>query len=187
MRGDGFTVRRYTAANEESWIRCRALAFLRTSYFDDVVTSKPTYDVPSVELVAVIGDQVVGIIDIAIRGTLATIETIATHPDHARQGIARALLTDTLSNLPRGVETLDAWTRDDAAANGWYRASGFRETFRYLHVYAKTDAEVESAIVAPRAGLTPVAAFFHARIDEEERLRREYQRVYVCRRYERAL
>ena len=178
-------VRPYEAADERSWLRCRVLAFLATAYFDDVLTSKPTYEAPSVELVAVEGAAIVGILDISIQGTAATIETIGVHPDHGRRGVASALLDEGIGRLPAEVDSLDAWTRDDAAANAWYQKSGFREKFRYLHVYARDD-EADRAVERSFSGLTPVAGFFHADIAREAEMRDAFRRVHVCRQYVRA-
>jgi ribosomal protein S18 acetylase RimI-like enzyme len=130
-----WSVRDYEPGDQAGWLRCRTLAFLETSYFDDVFTAKPIYTTPAIELVAA-GEAVVGLIDVAIDGPLATIETIAVHPDVARTGIGSALIEAALTRLPAEVATLDAWTREDDAANGWYRSHGFVETFRYLHVFA---------------------------------------------------
>ena len=185
MDRTSFAVRPYTAADERSWLRCRALAFLDTNYFDDVVPQKPTYDGISVGLVAVADDEVLGLLDVAVHGELATIETIATHPDHVRRGVAHRLLEEAVRVLPTEIVKIEAWTREDEAANAWYRASGFTETFAYLHVYAGGE-EIAAATAARDEALTPVAAFFHANLEAEERMRREYHRVYRCRRYERA-
>ena len=125
--------------------------------------------------------------DVAIYGDLATIETVATHPDHARRGAARALLEEALRCVPSAVTKIDAWTREDVAANSWYVANGFQQTFAYLHVYARADQEITASVAASGEGLTPVAAFFHARIEDEARIRQQYERVYQCRRYERPL
>ena len=178
-------VRQYEPADEQGWLRCRVLAFLRTSYFDDVVQSKPTFDGPAIELVAVDRGDVVGVIDVSIQGTASTIETIGVHPDYERRGIATALLDEALRQLPPEAESLDAWTRGDIAANGWYQRSGFREQFRYLHVYAR-DEEVEAAIERTRRELIPVAGFFHADASAEEEMRAVFRRVHVCRQYVRA-
>ena len=180
-------VRAYSEEDEPSWLRCRVLGFLGTAYFDDVLQTKPAYDTDTVELVAIVAGQVVGLIDIAARGDLATIESVAIHPDEVRRGIGTQLLRSALDRLPAHVRVLDAWTRDDRAANAWYQSNQFRETYRYLHVYASSDAEVAEAIREPRAGLVPVAGFFHARIEDEGALRSEFSRVHVCRRYERAI
>ncbi|MFI6537189.1 hypothetical protein ACIBHY_32390 [Nonomuraea sp. NPDC050547] len=81
---------------------------------------------------------------------------------------------------------IDAWTRDDPDALCWYRAMGFRESDQYLHVYA-TAGEPERALTGARPGLHPVSVFLHAGLAEEERLRREFARVHVCRRFSVAL
>lgn len=179
-------VRDYRPADEPDWLRCRVLAFLSTSYFDDVVTSKPTYQADSIELVAVRGGVLVGVLDVVIGGDVATIETIAVHPDASRSGAGSALLAEAIRRLPATVATVDAWTRGDEAANRWYLRQGFSENFRYLHVFAGDGGEIEKAVTASR-GLTPVSGFFHARIDEEDRLRKDFRRVHICRQYVRAI
>lgn len=180
-------VREYLPADEPQWLRCRVLSFLHTSYFDDVLTTKPKYEGPSIEFVATDGHDLVGILDIAGHGDFFTIETVAVDPDAARSGVASALLGEAITRLPKDATLLDAWTRDDAPANAWYQKLGFTEAFRYLHVYAKEDSEIASAIEATRPGLTPVSSFFHATIAQEDEMRANFNRVYVCRRYVRRL
>lgn len=178
----GIEVRPYAAADEHSWLRCRVLGFLNTAYFDDVLHAKPHYE-HAIELVAIDRSSVVGVIDIAIDGSTATIETIAVDPTLVRRGVGTALLDEAKRRLPASVGTLDAWTRDDAQANGWYSARGFLETFRYLHVYATSDEEAGKAISGTRHGMVMAKGFFHARIEEESLLRESFRRVHVCRRY----
>ncbi|MFD9945073.1 GNAT family N-acetyltransferase [Nonomuraea sp. NPDC059023] len=178
-------LRDYARADESSWLRCRVLAFLRTAYFDDVAPAKPAIAAPGFELVA--ADRhgtVLGLMDVAVRGELATIETVAVHPDHQHAGIGRALLEQAMTRVRTmpTVTALDAWTRDDPDALRWYRAMGFRESDHYLHVYA-TAGEPERALTGARPGLFPVSVFLHAGLAEEERLRREFARVHVCRRF----
>ncbi|MFI6903360.1 GNAT family N-acetyltransferase [Nonomuraea sp. NPDC050394] len=180
---------RIARADEPSWLRCRVLAFLGTAYFDDVAPAKPAITAPGFELVvADRHDTVLGLMDVAVRGELATIETVAVHPDHQHVGIGRALLEQAMTRVRAlsAVTTLDAWTRDDPDALRWYRAMGFRESDRYLHVYA-TAGEPERALTGARPGLYPVSVFLHAGLAEEERLRREFARVHVCRRFSIAL
>lgn len=180
-------IRPYEPGDEGGWLRCRVLSFLGTAYFDDVKTEKTAFERPAVELVAVIDERIAGVIDVEVDGEAATIDTIAVHPDHGRAGIGSSLLREAIRLLPPSVKTLDAWTRDDVTANSWYQREGFTETFRYLHVYASSDAEIASAVheLAPR--LVAVKAFFHAPIAAEEQMRAAYERVHVCRRYERHL
>ena len=187
LASEAVTIRNYSPTDEQVWLRCRAVGFLSSAYFDDVLTKKPTYDGPAVELVADSAGAVVGIIDVAITDDLATIETVAVHPDAARKGIGSLLLDEARRRLPESATSLDAWTRDDEAANRWYLSNGFRESFRYLHVYARGETEPGAAIVGARLGLTPVAAFFHADISNEAVLRSEFRRVHICRRYVRSI
>jgi ribosomal protein S18 acetylase RimI-like enzyme len=161
------------------------LAFLQSAYYDDVLAEKPRMG-GGLELVALDGDDVVGLIDVSVDGPVATIESIAVHPDRCREGIATALLERALAQLAdRGVRRIEAWTREDEAANGWYRTRGFEESQRYLHVYARGKDEVARAVTAD-AGLVGVHAFLHmVDMGREEEMRASFGRVYVCRCYER--
>ncbi|MET8954890.1 GNAT family N-acetyltransferase [Streptomyces sp. NPDC004393] len=183
-----YTIRAYTSYDERSWLRCRVLSFLSTAYYDDVDRTKAAIPDPGLELVAVDqSDTVVGIMDTMVAGTLATIDTVAVHPDHQRRGLGRILLKKTRAQaLDLGATTLDAWTRDDPDTLRWYRAMGFEESDRYLHVFAHAytaDDEPDRAILKPRPGLRLKAAFLHAELADEAQLRGEFSRVHVCRRF----
>ncbi|MER5970534.1 GNAT family N-acetyltransferase [Streptomyces sp. NPDC002055] len=187
-----YTIRAYAPADERSWLRCRVLAFLSTAYYDDVDRAKPAVPAPGLELVAVDrAGTVVGIMDVLVADALATIDTVAVHPDHQRCGIANALLRETRTRArDAGVTTLDAWTRDDPDTLRWYRAMGFEESDHYLHVYAHAYTAADEpgrAVVTPRSDLRLMAAFLHAKLSDEVRLRREFSRVHVCRRFAMAL
>lgn len=73
-------IRDYDPADEQQWLRCRVLAFLGTAYFDDVMTAKRS-PAAGAELVAVQAGAVAGVLDLSVEGRLATIDTIAVHPD----------------------------------------------------------------------------------------------------------
>jgi ribosomal protein S18 acetylase RimI-like enzyme len=175
-------IREYRPSDEPSWLRCRVLGFLDSAYFDDVKNQKTSFDNPAIEVVAVDDDEVVGVIDVEVFGELATIDTIAVLPSHRRDGVASRLLDAALERLPGTVVQLDAWTREDEAANRWYRAKGFDVRHQYLHVYA------EGAPFQRTDDLDPVIVFAHSRgMEDEERLRAEHERVHICQRYVRDL
>ncbi|WP_329578744.1 GNAT family N-acetyltransferase [Kitasatospora sp. NBC_01250] len=183
-----YTIRAYTPADETTWLRCRVLSFLDTPYFDDVLRTKPVSATPGPDLVAVdASGAVVAIMDVGIEGELATVDTVAVHPDHQRRGLGRRLLREACSRARQlGATTLDAWTRDHPGTLAWYRDMGFTESSHYLHVYANHYTAPEEPVRAVEQagdGLRPIAAFLHARLADEERLRGEYTRVHVCRRF----
>ncbi len=181
--GDEVTIRDYEAADEVSWLRCRVQGFLDTSYFDDVWPVRRRADL---ELVAADGGAVVGLLDVSVPGTDATIGTVTVHPDYRGQGIATALLREAVRRLERcGVRTLDAWTRDDAPALAWFAANAFVESTRYLHIHASVD-EV-GTVLSARNGLVPAGAFLHAGIERETEMRQRFERVHVCRRFARQI
>jgi ribosomal protein S18 acetylase RimI-like enzyme len=108
------------------------------------VTQRPVFDNPAHRLVAVDDDTVVGLMDVEIFTDRATIDVLAVHPDHQRHGLATQLLEAVVPRLQVGV--LDAWTRGDASANGWYQRSGFTENYRYLHVYKSSQDDASSCL-----------------------------------------
>jgi ribosomal protein S18 acetylase RimI-like enzyme len=178
-------IRDYEPADEQGWLRCRLLSFLGTAYFDDVMTAKQSPGLGA-ELVAVQGSTIVGVLDLSVDGDLATIDTIAVHPDHQHLGTGTLLLRQARQRAAAlGAVTIDAWTRDDEATLRWYRARGFRESSHYLHVYADhyTDAGEPARAVSSRPGLTPIKVFLHATRDREAELRAAFSRVHVCRRF----
>ncbi|GAA4155603.1 GNAT family N-acetyltransferase [Gryllotalpicola daejeonensis] len=179
-------IRAYAPADEQAWLRCRLLSFFNTSYFDDVWTARPMSDDLAVALVAVQDDALIGLIDVTVEASAATIDSIAVLPDASRRGIGTGLLDAALAALPPGIATVDAWTRDDVAANAWYQRNGFVENYRYLHVY-KGHAEPGDGFVAP-AGISSLeTAFMHAPREREAELRARFERVHVCRQYLRHL
>lgn len=180
------TIRDYQPSDEASWLRCRLLTFFGTDYYDDIVLARPTFERPAIRLVTHADEMIIGLIDVEVFDEAATINCIAIHPDQQRSGLGTVLLQGAIERLPADVRTLDAWTREDVVANRWYRARGFTEGQRYLHVYK--GAEDPGAGFAVPAGLTgPITAFMQAPIAEEERLRAIYKRVYVCRQYIKTL
>lgn len=176
------TVREYEASDEREWLLCRLLSFFDSDYYDDVKVAKTQFSNPSLSLVAETDGKITGLIDVEINGGAATIDSLAVHPSGLRQGIASSLLRHALGRLPAEVETLDAWTRETPSANHWYQAAGFRENYRYLHVYVGEDDPRDDFITPP--GLSSLqGGFLHSALEHEAAMRSAYKRVYTCRQY----
>ncbi|MFX0539328.1 GNAT family N-acetyltransferase [Ornithinimicrobium sp. Y1847] len=201
------TIRDYADSDEASWLRCRTLSFLTTTYFDDVKTVRTLFEGDAIRLVAVRpkpdgmrtpGDEeVTGILDVELwqedGDPVATIDTIAVHPDHQRARIAAALLDSALTIMEsRDVGWLDAWTREDPGTCAWYESQGFSVDQTYLHVYLggdenRADPAGGEGFAAPFGLGAPVKGFFHGPDEDPEVWRARFARVHQCRRYLRSL
>jgi len=192
-------IREYNPCDESGWVRCRVLSFLDTAYFDNVLKEKEKYDNPSIELVAVEEEQIVGILDIeyeAKEGTVCSRGTglggmiwhIAVHPDFRRRGIGTLLLkkAEQLSK-EKGLNRLEAWTRDDDWVNNWYEKSGFIKVESYLHVYLDGGEELKGNIKSEVPELYPVQTFAHYVGVEKENIKGKFNRVHECICFEKML
>lgn len=149
---------KYTPEYEESWLRCRVLAYLHTSLYEDVVTSKPTFnDRPAIELIALKNGIVVGILDMVLdtehlktsflaNGLGAFLQVIAVHPDYQSQGIGLKLFEHALKELEHTpIQFIELYTRDDEQANQFYKKLGFElmlETYDVFGVEKKNSKPI---------------------------------------------
>ncbi|KMK76939.1 GNAT family acetyltransferase [Alkalihalobacillus pseudalcaliphilus] len=173
------------------WIRCRVLAFLDTAYYDNVLKEKEKYANPSIELVAEINGQIIGLLDIEYEkeeGTVCSrgkgkggmIWHIAVHPDYRRAGVGQKLLQKAEEiSKELGLNRLEAWTRDDMWVNKWYKKNGFEEVDSYLHVFIK-GKELEFALTSNIPNLYPIQGFFHYVGDDKQMIAQQFQRVHEC-------
>ncbi len=190
------TIRSYEPADEVGWVRCRVLSFLDSAFFDAVEREKERYENPAIELVAEDNGEIVGLLDLEVElapGVLADrpgrggmIWHLAVHPDHQRQGIAAALLEEAERRArERGLQRLEAWTRDDAHVQRWYETHGFTLIDGYLHVYLERDDL--RALDGHVGELRLIKAFAHYTGDRPEEIRQQYGRVHDDVLYEKQL
>jgi GNAT superfamily N-acetyltransferase len=192
-------IRKYEPTDEQGWVRCRVLSFLDTAYFDNVLREKEQYENPTIELVAVEDDQIVGLLDIEYEieeGTVCSrgaglggmIWHIAVHPDYQRKGIASQLLkTAEKIALEKKLNRLEAWTRDDNWVHSWYEKNGFQLVDSYLHVYMEGNKELTGHIKSEVDKLYPVQTFAHYVGPNKEEIKKKFSRVHECVCYEKSL
>ncbi|WP_330949444.1 GNAT family N-acetyltransferase [Virgibacillus sp. MG-45] len=192
-------IRAYHREDETSWLRCRVLSFLDTAYFDNVLKEKEKYENPAIELVAIEDNQVVGLIDVEYEveertvcsrgsGLGGMIWHIAVHPDYRRRGVGTQLLNEGEKIAKeKGLNRLEAWTRDDQWVNDWYIQNSFSKVASYLHVFIDGDEEFNGALKPEVSNLYPVSAFAHYVGEEKEKIRNRFNRVHECICFEKAL
>ncbi|MEE4561445.1 GNAT family N-acetyltransferase [Paenibacillus polymyxa] len=191
-------IRFYRPEDEESWLRCRILAFLNTAYYDNVLRAKETYDSPSIELVAIEHNQIVGLLDIEYEinertvcsrgeGLGSMIWHVAVHPDYRRKGIASQLLCSAEKIVKsKGINRIEAWTRDDRWVNEWYEKNNFLNVESYLHVFMNDDQEMNDVIKSKVSGLYLVQAFGHYVGENAENIKQRFKRVHECLCFEKS-
>lgn len=192
-------IREYKPEDERGWVICRTLSFLDTAYYDNVLREKEVYENPSIELVAVIDEQIVGLLDIEYeekeetvclrgKGLGGMLWHIAVHPDYRRRGIGNKLLlaAEKLS-IEKGLSRLEAWTRDDEWVNKWYEVNDFEKVDFYLQVFIEGSDELNGVINCEIPKLYPVQAFAHYVGDDKEAIKEKFKRVYECYCYEKKL
>ena len=193
--------REYTPSDEKEWVRCRVLSFLDSSYYDDVRTTKETYEHPSVCLVAECGGHLIGFIDIEyertagdvcyLKGGLgAAIWHLGVLPEYRRQGVARKLwhmAKNMLNEL--GIHRFEVWTQDDKASCGWYEQNGFQLKEAYLNAFIRGSLEDDA--VAGMLNLNSMGNIygirclnFEAPIERKAELEKVCYRLHEVRVYE---
>lgn len=136
------TIETYRPEMLESWLRCRALSYMRSSFNDEITGDKEKITADNgVALVALSEGKVVGIadacfldeknIDISPRSyglpaktPLTTLDTVAVHPDFQHRGIATSLLKELVARLQKRGGYLIIYTLDDVPANKLYQSLG---------------------------------------------------------------
>lgn len=202
---DNYKIIEYVNSYEQSWLRCRVLSFLDSAYFDDVHTKKEEYKNPSIALIAVNKENVVGFIDIEyeleansvcskstkLANHLAgMIWHLGVHPDFRKQGIAKTLLEKAVeASKKKGLKRLEAWTRDDRFVNEWYKNNGFELIEQYVHWYfnaEKDDEKLLKNILQIDENVSSIEKMFgHAK--EMTASIKQLDRKYYCRRFDKLI
>ena len=191
-------IREYNEKDELGWVRCRVLSFLHTAYFDNVLNKKEIYENPSIELVAELNGQIVGLIDVEYEkeertvcsrgeGLGGMIWHIAVHPDYYRQGIGEQLLQEAEKRaIYFGLNRFEAWTRDDWWVRKWYEKMLFNKVESYYHIYFEGN-EMDNRLQTTIPNLHLVNAFTHYVGEEIEQFKTTNKRIHECVCYEKYL
>ena len=191
-------IRHYEDADEAGWVRCRTLAFLHTTYFYNVLNQKEHYKNPSIELVAEIEGQIVGLIDVEYENKEGSvcfkgkslggmIWHIAVLPDLSHQGIGEALLKEAENRaIELGLNRFEAWTRDNEWVQKWYGKMGFAKVDAYYHVDVPDD-KMARTTTSNVPALYLVNGFAYYTGEDIDQFKKTNKRVLKCVCYEKYL
>ena len=140
-------IRNYSLADEKMWLDCHKNSYYESVFFNELLKIKPRYETPSIELVALYKDKIVGILDIEIeeesgqlcfidRDISGIISIIGVIYQYRRKTIATKLL-NTAINLMRdqySIHRLEIWVRDDISVLSWLKKNGFKEFHRFYQM-----------------------------------------------------
>ena len=184
-------IRPYDTSDEENWLKCRLVSFHNSAYYDDVYIKKPTFDNPSLELVAEIDGKIIGILDLekdnkdgsicyCKSGLGAMVWTIAVLPDYRRFGIASQLILKAVDwARSKDIDFIEAWTRDDKWVLDWYESVGFSRFHSYWHIYFKGD-NVKSLFESNDKDISPQSVLAYSNKDPKTLDKNKIDRFYKC-------
>ena len=191
-------IRAYNSSDQESWLKCRLVSFHDSAYYDDVYTKKPIFNNSSLELVAELNGEIIGILDLekdsedgsicyCKSGVGAMIWTIAVLPDYRRFGIASQLILKAVDWVKsKDIDFIEAWTRDDKWVLDWYESVGFSRFHSYWHIYFKGD-NAKSLFESNDKDISPQSVFAHSNKDPKTLDQNKIDRFYKCFGYKLVL
>ena len=109
-------------------------------WWETATTFRKTHQHPDTwVMVAYLGDELVGYLILAVRGTWGHLNRIGVHPRHQGQGLGRELLTVAITEMARrGAHTLGLNTQTtNSHSQRLYEGFGFVRTGESFTIYGK--------------------------------------------------
>jgi ribosomal protein S18 acetylase RimI-like enzyme len=158
---------KYKIDFEDKWLECLKNSFYDSLYFDSLVKIKPRYENHSVELVAFISDELVGLLDIEIvppdeqicrsrEDFCGQIALVAVIPDKRRLKIGTKLLESAIEILGKEtrIKEIEILFREDGVTSSWLTSLNFDKCAKYYEVSLVSDFFAKYEIKLP-FGLIP--------------------------------
>jgi ribosomal protein S18 acetylase RimI-like enzyme len=194
-------IREYKDSDERSWIRCRVISFMDSSYFDDVQNFREKYDNPSVRLVAADNNKVIGFLDVEYENKPGdvcyfkgekggVIWHLGVLSEFRTQRIATLLWNKAKEMLiNKGIKRIEVWTQDDKPATNWYLKQGFIMKESYLNAFVK--GTLKTPIIQKYINFNSIGQIygvrslnFEAPVERKKELEKVCYRLYEVRAYE---
>ena len=159
----------YESEFEERWLECLKNSFYKSEYFDSLVRIKPRYENYSIELVAFLDDELVGLLDIETvppdeqicrskKDFCGQIALIAVVPSKRRNKIGTKLVESAIQILKEEttIKELEILFREDAVTNLWLASLNFEKCAHYYEVslagdfFTKYDIDLPFGLIPSR-------------------------------------
>ncbi|MCH4011467.1 MAG: GNAT family N-acetyltransferase [Furfurilactobacillus sp.] len=187
-------IRDYRPADEQSWLQCRVLSFMDSSYFQDVQQHRQTFARPSVELVVIQENKIIGLIDAEIDSQSMTdkqesgamIWNLAVLPEYRRQGIAKDLWQAMRKRLlDQDIHYCELWTQEDVPANRFYQHNGFKLDTNATYLRCKIGGRELPLALSKHFNKTACVEemTFEAQVSEREQLQPLCDEIIETRMY----
>lgn len=187
-------IRNYCTKDEKEWLKCHVLVYLGSNE-RRFLKNKPRYERPSVELIALDDNRIVGFLDIELEdvpGNVcqkkvegnAMLWDIGVLDEYRRKGVATKLLNEGIKQLKKqGVRRLEAWSIEHDAKK-FYEKSGFRKFYEYHHVLINKREKLRPL---DKNGMHIIEVYAHVMPDKDiNGIREKYEpeEVYTCTGFE---
>ncbi|MHA1513195.1 MAG: GNAT family N-acetyltransferase [Candidatus Hodarchaeales archaeon] len=168
---------KYESKYEDQWLECLRISFFDSLYHDSVLKIKPRYENHSIELVAFMNDELVGLLDIEIVPpdehicysqdiSCGQISLVAILRDKRRMKIGTKLLETAINilNTETTIKGIEILFRDDNVTSSWLETLEFKKCAHYYEISLTNDFFVKYGVKLP-FGL--IASRFNAFADQE--------------------
>ncbi|MFX0172033.1 MAG: GNAT family N-acetyltransferase [Candidatus Hodarchaeota archaeon] len=155
-------IRQYDLSDEEKWVKCHFLSYYDSIYLDELVNFKPRYEGLVIQLVAIVDEEIVGILDIEIEqeagqfgidetSRCGMISVIGVVSQFRRRGIGTALLFKAQDILVRKytVHRFEIWIREDLSTLAWLEKNDFQKIHHYYQIKLSKDFFEKYKIIIP--------------------------------------
>ncbi len=158
---------KYETKYEDQWLECLRNSFFDSLYYDSILKIKPRYENFSIELVAFIHHELVGLLDIEITSPdehiccsqdikCGQIVLVAISPHKRRMKIGTKLIETAIQilNEETTIEGIEMLFREDNITSSWLESLDFEKCAHYYEIslsgdfFSKYDIELPFGIIA---------------------------------------
>jgi ribosomal protein S18 acetylase RimI-like enzyme len=153
---------KYESKYEDSWLECLKNSFFDSLYYDSLVKVKPRYENDSIELVAFINNELIGLLDVEIVSPdeyiccsddidCCQIVFVTILPNYRRMKIGTKLLETAIQILKNktALKKIEILFREDMITSSWLESLNFEKCDHYYEISLTNDFFTKYGIDLP--------------------------------------